>query len=98
MTHKSSLGKPDLDLYHDNRVPIKLRGHIRESAARLCEGQVTLGYFVEQVRNTVLDDLIEKVKAEPFFPNADGPTHGNAAAFRDYERRIKRIIENMRRG
>lgn len=35
---------------------------------------------------------VERVRVEPFFPNSDGPTHGNAAAFRDYQRRIIRIL------
>lgn len=43
-----------------------------------------------------LNIALMRIQDEPFFPNSDGPHHGNAAAFRDYERRIERIIEGVR--
>lgn len=40
--------------------------------------------------------LAKRIKNEPFFPNADGPMHGNATAFRDYQRRILNIVQEGR--
>jgi hypothetical protein len=37
--------------------------------------------------------LRQRIKDEPFFPNSDGPRHGNAGAFRDYQRRVLAILD-----
>lgn len=40
-----------------------------------------------------VNPLREAVKALPFFPDGDGPRHGNATAFRDYQRRVLDLID-----
>jgi hypothetical protein len=37
--------------------------------------------------------LRKRIEDEVFFPNGDGPSIGNAAAFRDYRRRILAIVD-----
>jgi hypothetical protein len=46
-------------------------------------------------RRATVGRIRASVESEPFFPEADGPQHGNAAAFRDFKRRILAILDAM---
>lgn len=78
-----------------NEAADKLREHLVRGIGRPLIHVPLLDEALNREREGAIYRILMFIDDEPFFPNSDGPHLGNAAAFRDYHRRIVGLINQV---